>query len=413
LATTLVAATVRCRSAPSGTLTGSHRFVAFVSGTIYAAPGAPPIRDGTLLIDGDRISAVGTRAQVTIPVGAKVIDVASLTLLPAFWNSHVHLLEPKWNGIDSMPAAHADSLLQQMFTRYGFVHVFDISSFPAIALPLRRRIRDDLIGPDIFTTLMGFVPPDGTPRYVPFRMPELADVRSARDSVRARITSGADAIKLFPVPITRREPFPVMPLEIVRAVSAEAHANGKRVFAHPTNLTGVVIAVAGGVDILAHSAPSAGPLPDSVLREMQRKGVALIPTLTLWEDDYGPDTTGMRRFVRAGQAQVRSYAARGGRLLFGTDVGYISRYDPTREYELLAEAGLDVAAILRSLTTAPAEEFGLGARTGRLVPGLDADVVIVDGDPTRDIRSLARVQFTLKRGGILHSTGASGLPTRW
>lgn len=79
----------------------------------------------------------------------------------------------------------------------------------------------------------------------------------------------------------------------------------------------------------------------------------------------------------------------------------------------MAESGLDVAAILMSLTTAPAEEFALGARTGRLVPGLDADVVMVDGDPTRDIRSLARVQFTLKRARMLYSTGASGLPTRW
>jgi imidazolonepropionase-like amidohydrolase len=413
LATVVVAATVGCRSASSGAVTGSHRFVAFVSGTIYATPGAPPIRNGTLLVDGDRISAVGTRSQVTVPAAAKVIDVAGLTLLPGFWNSHVHLLEPKWNGIDSMPAAHADSLLEQMFTRFGFVHVFDISSFPAIALPLRRRIGDDLIGPDIFTTLMGFVPPDGTPRYVPFRMPELADAQSARDSVRARITLGADAIKLFPVPITRREPFPVMPIEIVRGVSEETHTNGKRVFAHPTNLTGVVIAIAGGVDILAHSAPMAGPFPDSVLRNMQRKGVALIPTLTLWEDDYGPDTTGMRRFVRTGQEQVRAYAARGGRILFGTDVGYVSRYDPTREYELMAESGLDFAAILQSLTTAPAAEFGLAARTGSLAPGLDADIVVIDGDPTRDIRSLARVQFTLKRGDILYSTGASALPTRW
>jgi imidazolonepropionase-like amidohydrolase len=407
LATTLVTAIVGCRSAPSGA--GSHRFVAFIGGTVYATPGATPVRDGTLLIDGDRIAAVGTRAQVTIPAAATVIDVAGLTLVPAFWNSHVHLIEPKWNGIDRMPAAHADSLLQQMFTRFGFVHVFDISSFPEITLSLRRRIRADLLGPDILTTLMGFVPPGGTPRYVPFRLPELADARGARDSVRARITLGADGIKLFTVPLTQREPFPVLSLEIVRGVSEEAHAHGKRVFAHPTNLTGVAVAVAGGVDILAHSAPSAGSLPDSVLRNMQRNGVALIPTLTLWEDDYGSDTTGMRRFVRAAQEQVRVYAGRGGRILFGTDVGYLSRYDPMREYELMAEASLDFTAILTSQTTAPAEEFGFGAQTGRLAPGFDADVVVIDGDPSRDIRSLARVRFTLKRGRILYSTAAPRL----
>jgi len=181
---------------------------------------------------------------------------------------------------------------------------------------------------------------------------------------------GADGIKLFTVPITQRQPFPVLPIEIVRAASDETHRSRRLVFVHPTNLAGAEVAVAGGVDILAHTLPSAGSLPDSLLRDMQHRGIALIPTLTLWEDDYGSDTTGMRAFVRAGQEQVRAFVNRGGRILFGTDVGYIPRYDPTREYELMANAGLDFAAILASLTIAPADEFGFSARAGRIARGL-------------------------------------------
>jgi imidazolonepropionase-like amidohydrolase len=197
-----------------------------------------------------------------------------------------------------------------------------------------------------------------------------------------------------------------MALDVVKAVTDEAHHSGRQVFAHPTNLAGVEVAVAGGVDILAHSAPMAGILSDSLLNEMRRRHVALIPTLTLWEDDYGSDTTGMRDFVRAGQNQVRAYAERGGRILFGTDVGYLSRYDPTREYESMADAGLPFREILRSLTTAPAEQFGWGGRTGRLAPRFDADVVVIDGDPTRDIRALGRVRLTMKRGRVLYSAQA-------
>lgn len=176
----------------------------------------------------------------------------------------------------------------------------------------------------------------------------------------------------------------------------------KPVFAHPTNLDGIIVSVENGVDVLTHTAPMAGPLADSILRAMLRSDVALTPTLTLFEDDYGQDTTGMGLYVRTAGMQASAYAALGGRLLFGTDVGYLSRYDPTREYELLAEAGLDFPAVLASLTTAPAEQFGAGDRTGRLAPGYDADIVVVGGDPVRDLRVLARPSLVMKRGQVLY-----------
>jgi imidazolonepropionase-like amidohydrolase len=383
---------------------GSGDDVAVVGGTVYRTPDEAPIRDGVVLIDGARIVDVGRRERVHIPAGATVIDATGLTILPAFWNSHVHLTESKWIGVDTMPSGRVSELLREMFSRFGFVHVFDVASFVEQTTALRRRVRDDEVeGPDILTTLMPFVPPNGTPRYVaPLKLPELSDAARARDSVRARITQGADGIKIFTVPITRSEPFPIMAPAVVQAVTDEAHRNGRLVFAHPTNLTGIEVAVAGGVDVLAHSAPMAGILPESLLREAHRRRVALIPTLTLWEDDYRGDTIGMRRFVRLGQDQVRAYADRGGRIIFGTDVGYLTRYDPTREYQLMAGAGLSFPEILRSLTTAPAEQFGWGARTGRLAPRLDADIVAVEGDPAQDVRALAQVRLTMKRGRILY-----------
>jgi imidazolonepropionase-like amidohydrolase len=399
-----------CRSVPANDAAAStdRRVLALVGGVIYSTPNAAPIADGTLVIEGERIVAVGSRARVPVPAGAVVIDVRGQTVLPGFWNSHVHFVEPKWAGIDSMPAERASDLLRGMFTRFGFVHVFDIASFPEVTLALRRRIQDgEVLGPDIQTTLVPFVPPNGTPRYVaPLKLPELTGGVDARDSVRARIAQGADAIKLFTVPITRTEPFPVMAPAVVKAVTNEAHRAGRLVFAHPTNRVGVHAALDGGVDILAHTVPMAGVLPDSLLDGMQRGGMALIPTLTLWEEDLGTDTVGIRQFIRAGQAQVRAYAERRGRILFGTDVGYIRRYDPTREYELMAGAGLDFRAILASLTTAPADQFGWTSRAGRVAPGFDADVVVIDGDPTKDIRMLGRVRLTIKRGRVLYDAGA-------
>jgi len=381
----------------------SAQAMVLVGGTVYTSPDQPPIPNGVVLIDDSRIVAVGRADQVDIPASATRIDVTGLTVLPGFWNSHVHFTEPTWIGVDTMSSARVAELLTRMLTRFGFVHVFDIASFPDRTPHLKRRVASgEVDGPDILTTLLPFVPPNGTPRYVaPLRLPELSSPAVARDSVRARVAQGADAIKIFTVPITRQEPFPVMDATVIRAVTDEAHRHQRIVFAHPTNLDGVKAAVAGGVDNLAHSAPIVGDLPDSLLREMKRRNVGLIPTLTLWELDYGRDTTGMRQFVRAGQRQVRAYADLGGPILFGTDVGYISQYDPTREYELMREAGLSFTRVLASLTTTPAERFGWDKRTGRIVTGLDADLVVVDGDPARDIGALGRVRLTIKRGRVI------------
>jgi imidazolonepropionase-like amidohydrolase len=135
---------------------------------------------------------------------------------------------------------------------------------------------------------------------------------------------------------------------------------------------------------------------------MTRKRVALIPTLKLWRYE----TRHLRRslvqgLIDRGVAQLRSYAAAGGTILFGTDVGYMSDYDPTEEYEMMASAGLNFAAILASLTIAPAARFGLGDRTGRLAPGMDADLVVLRGDPASDIRALSAVRYTLRRGAVI------------
>ena len=407
---TSVCAMVGCRNASrTQSAAGDGRVVAFVGGTVYRAPDAEPMSDGVVVVDGDLIVNVGARANTPVPREAMVVDARGRAILPGFWNSHVHFTEPKWTGADTMSAERLSDQLRAMLTRFGFVHVVDIASFPNVTLALRRRVRaGEVLGPDILTTLVPFIPPNGRPRYLPpsITLPELRDPASARDSVRSRLSQGADGIKLFSASLTRAEPFPVMARDVVEAVSQEAHRAGRFVVAHPTNLAGVEAAVYGGVDILAHTAPMARVLPDSLFDDMHRRGVAWVPTLTLWEDDYGADTAGMGEFMRAAQRQVRAYADRGGRILFGTDVGYLSRYDPTREYELMQGAGLDFHAILMSLTTAPADEFGLGARTGRLARGLDADLVMIDGDPAQDVRTFARVRLAMKRGKILYD--ASG-----
>jgi imidazolonepropionase-like amidohydrolase len=99
--------------------------------------------------------------------------------------------------------------------------------------------------------------------------------------------------------------------------------------------------------------------------------------------------------------QLRAWVAAGGTVLFGNDLGAID-YDPTEEYALMAEAGMNFPQILAALTTAPAERFGEAKQLGRIASGLDADLVVLKEDPSKDIRALADVKYTLRSGRIIY-----------
>ena len=95
------------------------------------------------------------------------------------------------------------------------------------------------------------------------------------------------------------------------------------------------------------------------------------------------------------------FAAAGGKVLFGTDVDYMTDTDPTEEYELMALAGMSPMQILASLTTTPAERWNEAPRRGRLAPGMDADIVVLDDDPARSVRHFANVKCTIRGGKVI------------
>ena len=382
--------------------------VALVGGRVQPAPDAAPVEDGVVLVEGGSIAAVGPRSAVRIPAGALVLDCAGATVSAGFWNSHVHFTQSVWDAADSAPAERLAAGLRAMLTSYGFVRVMDTGSSPPNTQALRRRIDSgEVPGPAILTAGGGLVPAGGSPFYLrPMRLPEVDTPASAEPMVQAMVDAGADAIKLFTGSFAERGKIVVMPVDVVRAAVDAAHRRSRLVIAHPSNSAGARAAVDGGVDILAHTFPSeiGGPWDRSLPGHMRERRMALIPTLKLWPYEGGrlgiPPAT-VERVLANGEEQVRMFTGLGGRVLFGTDVGYMTEYDPTDEYVSLQRAGLSYTQILAALTTAPAARFGQATRTGRLTVGLEADVTVVEGDPARDIRALARVRYALRGGRVI------------
>jgi imidazolonepropionase-like amidohydrolase len=138
---------------------------------------------------------------------------------------------------------------------------------------------------------------------------------------------------------------------------------------------------------------------------MKRTGVTLIPTLSLFTKlgrTLGIPTPRIEKLISVPLQQLRAYSEAGGRIVFGTDLGFITDYAPSEEYLLMTRAGMTFRQILASLTVNPAERFGVSHRTGRIASGMDADIVIIAGDPEVDIKVLSNVKYTLRKGQIIY-----------
>jgi imidazolonepropionase-like amidohydrolase len=391
--------------------------LALVGGRVHPSPDSAVIPDGVVVVTAGRITAVGRRADVAVPAGSTVIECAGATVLAGFWNSHVHFMQPAFRQAATAPAQQLADGVRAMLTSHGVVHAIDTGSYIEDTLALRRRIESgEVPGPSILTAGSGLVPMGGSPYYIlPARLPEVTDAAGTAQLVDAQLDRGADLIKLFTGSFAQRDSIVVMPVELVRAATDAAHRRGKLVFAHPSNSAGARAAIEGGVDVLAHTFPTEldrQPWDRALPGMMRERGMSLVPTLKLFPYELrrlGLPENVVEIVLGIAQAQLRAFAELDGPVLFGTDVGYMTDYDPTDEYVYMTRAGLSYVRILSSLTTAPAARFGATARTGRLAPGLDADIVVVDGDPASDIRALARVRLTLRRGETISGRGlASG-----
>jgi imidazolonepropionase-like amidohydrolase len=382
-------------------------YTALVGATIYVSPTDEPIRDGVVLIQGEKIVAVGGRAQTKFPETANVLDCFGLTITAGLWNSHVHFFERKWADVATIPAPELARQLQNMLTQYGFTSVFDTGSMWDNTRRLRDRINSgEVPGPKIRSTGEGIVPPGAFPSdqvlgimgLMKFAAPEVTDAVQASAAAKKLLDEGVDGIKLF-----ASSPRSAALTEITfQAAANEAHRTGKPVFVHPNSGTDILTAVRGGVDIIAHTTPHSGPWDETLLSAMKDHRVALTPTLTLWKYYARHDrVSAQEKITNTEIGQLRAWVATGGTVLFGTDLGAVE-YDPTEEYQLMSEAGMTFPQILASLTTAPAERFGEATKLGRIAAGHQADLAVFQQDPSSNLRALARVKYTLRAGKIIY-----------
>jgi imidazolonepropionase-like amidohydrolase len=381
---------------------------------VIPSPTGVVLEDATVVVRDGKVNSLGPSASVHVPDGARRVDGTGGTVLAGYWNVHVHLTDPRFKGAAQQTDATLGEACRAMLASRGFTSVVDLGSLPSNTDAVRRRAAT--VGcPRILTVSTSLFPVHAVPIYVRQELGEevaakLPQPATGDEAARIvdesfRLRPGSTALKLFTGTWLGGSKTGLMDLAVVQGAAAAAHRHRLVVFAHPQTAEGVEAALSGGVDVLAHTDPDAGPWSPELVRRLLGRHMALVPTLSLNRvitDQSQMSVAARDRFIAAGKEQLRAYSTAGGEVLFGTDVGFLPEKDTDEEVGWMAEAGLDWRAVLVSLTTAPARRMKDPAR-GTLAVGAPADLVLVDGDPRTDVRALTRVRGTWVAGKSVFS----------
>ncbi len=386
---------------------------------VYDGTADAPRAGWAVLVQGNRIAAVGPVGELAVPAGARVIDLPGTTLLPGLIEAHSHLLlhpydETPWDDqVLKEPLAeriaratvHARSDLLS-----GFTTLRDLGTEGAgfADVGIKSAIEKGIIpGPRLLVTTRAIV---ATGSYAPrafapeHAIPQGAEEASGDDLrrvVRAQIRAGADWIKVYADTPHGAGPGakPAFSLAELQLIVATARDAGVSVVAHAQSKEGMLRAVQAGVATIEH-----GDGGDAeVFRLMAQKGVGFCPTLAAVEayakyfGDADPGSAGGSR-LKAKRESFRLAREAGVWIVNGSDLGVFRHGDGARELELLVEHGLSPTQALQAATTVAAKALHLDAKLGAVTPGLLADLIAVEGDPTQSIGALRKVQLVMKDG---------------
>jgi imidazolonepropionase-like amidohydrolase len=376
--------------------------------------GAQVLPRATVLVQNGRIAAVGPQLQA--PDGARVIDARGKTLLPGLIDSHTHVFGPE--------------VLRAALV-FGVTTELDMFMSNAVLARIREELAlaESLAIADLRSAGTLVTAPGGHGTEYGVSIPTLSSPEQAQTFVDARIAEGSDYIKIvYDDGKAFGISFPTLSRETLKAVIAAAHARKKLAVVHIGSLQDAREAVQAGADGLAHLFIDRPPKADFG-GFVASHHAFVVPTLTVLEsvsDRGGGDALARDPAIApflspSGQAELkRSFPARAGAatnyaaaeeavrqlraahvpLLAGTDApnpGTTHGASMHRELELLVNAGLTPAEALAAATSVPAKQFGLEDR-GTIAPGKRADLLLVDGDPTADIKATRKIAGVWKLG---------------
>ena len=376
-----------------------------------------------VLVNGQRIAAAGPLTSLQVPANAQRVELKGTTLMPGMSDLHSHVLlhpydETPWNDQVlreslALRTARAVNHLKATLDA-GFTMLRDLGTEGAdyADVGLKEAVEQGIIpGPRLFVTTKAIVATGsygpkgfGAEIGVPQGAEEADGVEGVTRVVRDQIGHGADWIKIYadyrwgP----RGEARPTFtPIEW-QAIVQTATSSGRPVVAHASTVEGMTRAILAGVEVIEHGDAATA----EVFEMMKQRNVAFCPTLAAtesttryrgWKKGVDADPAGITQKKR----MFKTALASGVTICNGSDVGVFAHGTNALELELMVEYGMTPVQALKAATSVNARIMHREAEFGRVAPGLLADLVAVQGDPTKNITQLRQVKFVMK-GGQIH-----------
>jgi len=391
------------------------QLVALTGGNVVDLDGKAAIRDAVVIVDGDRIRAIGPAASTPVPDGATIVPLAGKWLIPGLMNMHVHLglnLPGAGRLYNEKPEAKSLRMLRnaQQSLMSGVTTIRLTGEDGGVDFAVKNAIDNGVFdGPRIHTAGESIVPTGGHGKLE-------ADGPSAiAKGVREQIKRGATWIKLgISGGISdERGAIAASPFtdEEMKVAIDVAHRNGVKVTGHTGSPAASEFALQQGIDGFEHGYF----FTPQILKEMKTKGTWYVPTIVVSQKGalefyrkIGSPPWYLERQASVGKIHWETLKAAikaKVNIALGSDQYPFEPNEGTtatvREAELYAEAGMTSLEALRAATIEPARMLGVEASVGVLKPGFLADIVAVDADPSADIRALRTIGFVMKGGKIV------------
>lgn len=398
-------------------------------GRLLDGTGTDAVTDAALLVVDGRVAEVGRQADVATPDDARRIELPGTTALPGLIDAHVHVtLPPTIDPLATLESESDDDLVARGVTaaermvRAGVTTAYDCGARGMTSYRIRDAIERGLsLGPRLMISGRAVTQTGG---HCHFFGGEADGIQGVRAVVRRLLDEeGADGIKIMatgggltPGTDSRSASYSVAELA---AAADETHRFGKRITSHAHGVPGIRNASESGIDSIQHCT-MLGPdwtwtFDEAVAQGMAERGTRAVPTISAGirsEIELGIDINKLQPNPGAMSRQdfwdnARRLIDAGVTVVPGTDVGVnLTDFGEALFLELEAHVGIGVepAEVLRMATSGAARHLGIESETGTLAPGLAADILVVDGQPDRDIADLRRLRLVLRGGAPIQPT---------